>query len=136
LDPTGDKVNNILVISAATTDPIHRSSLESDSEGGREVYMVGNREELLKKTTEEIQQEAEEEIACVARLPGQLDQARYREKRHNGLHDNLGVSDDKPRAGAPTRRHHPKSNSQRQANLDRLRNWSRSIQEELGQIEY
>jgi hypothetical protein len=39
---------------AATTDPIYQSSPESDSKGGGEVYMVGNGEELLEKTVEEV----------------------------------------------------------------------------------
>jgi hypothetical protein len=60
LDPIGDKANHILTVSAAITDPIHQSAPGSDSEGGREVYMVGNGEELPKKTTEEIQYEDEE----------------------------------------------------------------------------
>jgi hypothetical protein len=54
-NPAGDKVDHILVVLAVTTDPIYQSSPESDSEGGREVYMVGNREEPPKKNTEEIQ---------------------------------------------------------------------------------
>jgi hypothetical protein len=54
-DPTGDKADHILAVSVATTDPIYQSSPESDSEGDREVYMVGNGEEFLEKTTEEIQ---------------------------------------------------------------------------------
>jgi hypothetical protein len=53
-DPTGDKADHTLAILAAVTDPIYQSSLESNSEGGREVYMVGNREELPKKTIKEI----------------------------------------------------------------------------------
>jgi hypothetical protein len=53
-NPTRDKADHILAISATTTNPIYQSSPESDSEGGREVYIVGNREELLEKTTEEI----------------------------------------------------------------------------------
>jgi hypothetical protein len=43
-----------LAILAATKDPIHQSSPESDSEGGREIYMVGNGEEFPEKITEEI----------------------------------------------------------------------------------
>jgi hypothetical protein len=54
-NPAGDKVDHILAVSTVTTDPIYQSSPESDSEGGREVYMVGNREEPPKKNTEEIQ---------------------------------------------------------------------------------
>jgi hypothetical protein len=84
-DPAGDKADHILAVLAATTDPIHQSSLESDAKGGREVYMVGNREELAEKTTEEILQEAEEEITRAACLARELDQARDRGKRHNGL---------------------------------------------------
>jgi hypothetical protein len=47
--------------------------------------MVGNGEELLKKTTEEIQQEAEEEITRAARLARELDQVGDKGKKHNGL---------------------------------------------------
>jgi hypothetical protein len=62
-DPSGDKTDHTLVVLATVTDPIHHSSPKSDSEGDREVYMVGQRGEPLKKTVEEIQWEAEEEIA-------------------------------------------------------------------------
>jgi hypothetical protein len=98
--------------------------------------MVGNGEELLEKTTEEIQQEAEEEIARVACLAKELDQARDRGKRHNSLQDDSGASDDEPRDGAPTRRHHPKFDSRRPAKRDRLWNRPQSIQEQMGRIEY
>jgi hypothetical protein len=97
LNSAGDKADHILSILTATLDPIYQSSPESDSEGSREVYMVGNREELLEKTTEEIQQEAEEEITRTAHLPRELDQARDRGKRHNGLQDDSGVSNDELR---------------------------------------
>jgi hypothetical protein len=73
--------------------------------------MVGNKEEPPEKTTEEIQQEAKEEIACAAHLARQPDQARNRGKKHNGLQYNSGASDDEPRDGAPMRRHHPKFDS-------------------------
>jgi hypothetical protein len=43
LDPIGDKADHTLAVSTATTDPIYQSSLESDSKGDREVYMVGQR---------------------------------------------------------------------------------------------
>jgi hypothetical protein len=42
-DPIGDKADHTLAVSTATTDPIYQSSLESDSKGDREVYMVGQR---------------------------------------------------------------------------------------------
>jgi hypothetical protein len=90
----------------------------------------------MEKTTEEIQQEAEKEIAHVARLARELDQARHRGKRHNGLQDDSGALDDEPRDGAPTRRHHPKFDSRRPTNQDRFQNRSQSIQEEMGRIEY
>jgi hypothetical protein len=43
-----------VAVLAATIDPIYESPPKFDSEGGREVYMVGNREELLDKMIEEI----------------------------------------------------------------------------------
>jgi hypothetical protein len=42
MDSIEDKANHTLAVLAATTDPVYQSSLDSDSEGGREVYMVGN----------------------------------------------------------------------------------------------
>jgi hypothetical protein len=48
----------------------------------------------------------------------------------------LGASDDEPRDGAPTRRHRPKFDSRHLANRDQLWNRSRSIQGEMGWIEY
>jgi hypothetical protein len=38
--------------------------------------------------------------------------------------------------GGPARRYHPKFNSWHLADRDQLRNWSRSIREEIDQIEY
>jgi hypothetical protein len=110
-DPVGDKADHTMAVLIATTDPIYQSSLESRFEGDREVYMVGNGEELPNKTVEEIQREANEEITharCLAR-------EAKRGKRHNGLLDDSGASEDEPRDGAPARRHHPKFNSQRPA---------------------
>jgi hypothetical protein len=57
----------------ATIDPIYQSSPELDSECGKEVYMVGNREEILEKTTEEIQYEVVDEITHLAHLARELD---------------------------------------------------------------
>jgi hypothetical protein len=67
-DPIGDKADHIRAVSVATTDPMYQSSPESYSEGGREVYMVGNGEQPSKETAKEVQQEAEEEIAHAAHL--------------------------------------------------------------------
>jgi hypothetical protein len=53
-DPAWDKADHTLAIPAATIDPIYQTSPESNSEGGEQVYMVGNEEELLDRTTEEI----------------------------------------------------------------------------------
>jgi hypothetical protein len=55
LDLVEDKADHTPAFSVATTDPIYQSSPESDSEGGGEVYMVGNGEEPPEKTIEEIQ---------------------------------------------------------------------------------
>jgi hypothetical protein len=108
-DPAGDKANHTLAVLAATTDPIYQSLPESNSKGGGEVYMVGNREELPEKIVEEIQREPDEEIARVAHFVRETE----RGKRNNDLQNDSGASDDEPRDGAPTRRHHPKLNSRR-----------------------
>jgi hypothetical protein len=50
---------------AVTIDLIYQSSPESDSEGGEEVYMVGNGEELPEKIVDKIQREAEETLRAV-----------------------------------------------------------------------
>jgi hypothetical protein len=86
----------------ATTDPIYELSLKSDSEGGREVFMVGQGEQPVAKTTEEIAREAEEEIVRVAQLAKEADKGN----RNNDLQDDSGSSDDEPRDGPPSRRHH------------------------------
>jgi hypothetical protein len=85
--------------------------------------MVGQGEEPPEKTIEEIQREAEEEIARATRLARDAKRGR----RHNGLQDDSRVSDDEPRDGAPFRRHHPKFNSRLPTDRDRLRYRSRSI---------
>jgi hypothetical protein len=112
----GDNADHILAVLLATIDPISQSSLESDSEGGREVSMVGNGEEPLDKMVKEIHQEAKEEIThatCLAR-------ETKRGKRHNGLQDDSSASEDEPRDGTPVRRHQPKFNSQCLVDRDRL----------------
>jgi hypothetical protein len=48
----------------------------SDSEYGREVYMLKQGGELPEKTTEELQRKAEEEIARAERLAWELDKRR------------------------------------------------------------
>jgi hypothetical protein len=62
LDPTRDKADHTPAIPVATTDPIYQSPPESDSEGGGEVYMVGNGEELPDKTVKEIQWDTDKEL--------------------------------------------------------------------------
>jgi hypothetical protein len=66
LDHTGDKVDHTPAILAATKDPIYQTPLESDSEGGIEVYMVGNVEELPDKTVEEIHWETDNKRGTTA----------------------------------------------------------------------
>jgi predicted transposase YbfD/YdcC len=75
---------------------------------------VGNGEELPEKIVEEIQREANEEIARAAHLAREAE----RGKRHNGLQDDSGASKDEPREGAPERRHHSKFNSRRPTDRD------------------
>jgi hypothetical protein len=53
LDPSGDKAVHTSAISAAIADLICQSSPESDSEGDREVHMVGQGDEPPEKTVEE-----------------------------------------------------------------------------------
>jgi hypothetical protein len=69
--------------------------------------MVGNGEELPNKTVKEIQWETDEELARATRLATEAE----RGKRHNSLQDDSGVSEDEPRDGAPSRRHHLKFKS-------------------------
>jgi hypothetical protein len=59
-----DTADHPPVAQVATTDPIYSPSSRSDSKYGREVYMVEQGGELHKNTIEEVQREAEEEIAC------------------------------------------------------------------------
>jgi hypothetical protein len=60
-----DRADYTLAAQADATDPIYSSSSGSNSEYEREVYMVEQGGELPEKTIEELQWEAEEEIACV-----------------------------------------------------------------------
>jgi hypothetical protein len=115
LDPLGDKVDYNSVGSLAITDPIYQPPPESDSKGNREVYMVGQGDELPEKTGEEVQREAKAKIARAARLAKEDKKG----KKHNGLQDNSMSSDDERRDGAPLRRHHPIFNSRCPAGQDR-----------------
>jgi hypothetical protein len=132
LDPAGHKADHTLAVLAVTTDSIYQSSPKSNFDDDGEVYMVGSREELPEKTDEEIQQEADEEIAHIPCLAREAEKW----KRHNGLQDESSMLDDEPRDGTPMRRHHLKFNSQRQANRVWLWNRSQSIRVEIGRIEY
>jgi hypothetical protein len=81
IDPVEDRAYHSLAAEAAATDLIYLPSLGSDSEYGREVYMVEQGGELPEKTTKELQREAEEDIARAVRLAWELD----KRKGHNGL---------------------------------------------------
>jgi hypothetical protein len=94
--------------------------------------MVGQGDEPPEKTVEEIQLEAEEEIARAAHLTRDAE----RGKRHNGLQDNSGASDDEPRDATPLRRYRSKFNRRCPIDRGRLRDRSRSIREEISQNEY
>jgi hypothetical protein len=82
-NPSGDKVDHTLADSTTIIDPIYQSSPESESEGNREVYMVGQGEEPPEMTIEEIQreEEEEEEIARTTHLARDAE----RGKKHNDL---------------------------------------------------
>jgi hypothetical protein len=60
MDPTEDRADHNFAAQAATTNPIYSVSLGSNSECGREIYMVELGGELPEKSTEELQWEAEE----------------------------------------------------------------------------
>jgi hypothetical protein len=105
MHPSGDKADHNEIAGLTVVDPIYQSPSESDSDGGREVYMVGKGEPPADKTTEEIALEAEEEMACATRLA--QEEAR---KRHNCLQNDSGSSEDGARDGAPSGGHHPKYN--------------------------
>jgi hypothetical protein len=45
MDPSRDNADHTLVVPMAITDPIYQSPLESNSEGDREVFMVGEGEQ-------------------------------------------------------------------------------------------
>jgi hypothetical protein len=109
IDPLEDRADHSLAALVAPTDPIYSLSMESDSEYGREVYMVEQGGELPKQTAEELQWEAEEEIARAERLTRELDKRKW----HHGLQDDSGGLKNEHPDGAPTRRHHPKFSSRR-----------------------
>jgi hypothetical protein len=86
-DPIADKGEHNLAILIAAADPIYQPSSVSDSKYDREVYMVEQCGELLEKTAEEIQREAEEGIARIERFARELDKRKW----HNGLQDDSGA---------------------------------------------
>jgi hypothetical protein len=53
-DPTGDNANHTQAILIAIIDPIYQLPPETDSEGDRQVFIVGESEQPLEKTVEEI----------------------------------------------------------------------------------
>jgi hypothetical protein len=96
-----DKADQNGITGPITTDPIYKAHLELDSDGGREVYMVGQGEPPTDQTTEEITREAKEEMARVAWLAQEATG-----RKHKNLQDNLGSFG----YGAPSGGHHPKYN--------------------------
>jgi hypothetical protein len=108
-DPVEDRADHTLAAQAAIAYLIYSPLSGFDSKYDREVYMVEQGGELPDKTSKELQQEAEEEIARAKQLAQELD----KRKGHNGLQDDSGGSKDDHSDGAPTRRHQPKINSRR-----------------------
>jgi hypothetical protein len=68
MDPVEDRADHTLAAQVAATDLIYTSLSGWDSKYRREVYMVEQGGELPEKTIEELQREAEEEIAHAERL--------------------------------------------------------------------
>jgi hypothetical protein len=95
-DPSGNKADYHGIACPIVADPIHQPPVDSNSNDGREVYMVGQGEPA-NKTAEEITRDAEEEIACVAQLVREA-----AGKRHNGQKDESSSSGDDARDGAPS----------------------------------
>jgi hypothetical protein len=131
-DPVEDRADHTLAALAAAIDLIYSPSSGSDSKYSGEVYMMEQGGELPEKTTKDLQWEAGEEIARAKRLAWELD----KRKGHDGLQDDSGGLKDEHPDGAPTRRHHPKFNSQHNTDRDQLQHRSRSIRQEFGQVEY
>jgi hypothetical protein len=118
LDPSGNNVDHHMICCPDAAHPICKPSPESDSDGGREVFMVGQGEPPANQTEAEIAQAAEAEIARAARLAREAD--KVVRKRHRGQQDDSGVSGDEAEDGAVSGGHHPKFNPQRLAGRDRL----------------
>jgi hypothetical protein len=53
-DPSGDKAYHTSAILAAITNTIYQSPPESDSEGNKEVFVVGEGEQPPQKTVKQI----------------------------------------------------------------------------------
>jgi hypothetical protein len=77
--------------------------------------MVGQGEQPVEKTIEEIVRETEEELVRAARL-----EAAAAGKRHNDRQDDSGSSGDDVEDGARSLRHHPKYNRRHLVDWDRL----------------
>jgi hypothetical protein len=131
-DPSGDKANHNQIGYPTAIDPIDPSSPESDSDYGREIYMVAQGDQPAEKTTEKIAREAEEELTRMTWLARETDKG----KSDNSCQEDSESSEGEAGDGAPSRRHHPKFNQRRLAGRDRLRDCSRSIHEELDRIKY
>jgi hypothetical protein len=97
-DPLGDNANHHKICCSATIDPNYKSLLESDSDSGWEVFMVGSGEPPIDQTVEEIVWEAKTEIERLACLACEADKAT--EKTHQGQQDDSGASEDEAKDGA------------------------------------
>jgi hypothetical protein len=67
-DPSGDNCNHHEICCPDVADPIYKPSLESKSDGGPKVFMVGKANPPANQTNAEIARAAEAEIARVAQL--------------------------------------------------------------------
>jgi hypothetical protein len=133
-DPARDNANHQEIYCPAATDPIYKTSPESDSDSGRHVFMVGPGEHSADQSVEQITREAEAEVAWVARLAHEANKVAG--KRHRGRQDNSGVSEDEAEDGAASGGHHPKYNRYHPTGQDRLQNFSQMLHEEISRIEW
>jgi hypothetical protein len=91
--------------------------------------MVAQGEQPVERTTKEITREIEEVLMRAARL-----EAVMIGKRHNDQQDNSRLFGDGAGEGARSPRHHTNYNQRHPGGREWLRDRSRSVREELGQI--
>jgi hypothetical protein len=87
--PSGDSVDHHEICCPTVIDPIYKPSLESDSDSGQEVFMVGQGEPPTDQTTKVIVWDVEAIIFWATHFALEADKAT--KKRHRGLQDDSGA---------------------------------------------